>query len=99
MQRRRKDGARQRTGSEPVEDYDGLLAEPMRVPHLLATPEEKSAWVVDQVTKTILLFEHFRIDPNGENPWRDLAMALARKACSGVRATAKTAGTPKTAWR
>ena len=30
---------------------------------------------------------------------QDLAMALARKACSGVRATAKTAGTPKTAWR
>ena len=67
----------------------------MRVPHLLATPEEKSAWVVDQVTKRILLFEHFRVDPKGENPWRDLAMALARKHVPGFAPPPKPQGRPR----
>jgi hypothetical protein len=77
-----------------ADDYQGLLAEPMRVPQLLDTPEEKGNWVLDQVSKTILLFQHFDIDPNGECAWRDLAMTLARKHVPGFGPPPKPQGRP-----
>ncbi len=64
-------------------DYQGLLAEPMCVPGLWSSPEEKGNWVLDQATKTALLFQYFGIDLNGADAWRDLAMALARKHVPG----------------
>jgi hypothetical protein len=76
-------------------DYRGLLAETMRVPGLLSTPEEKGNWVVDQAIKTAVLFQYFGIDLNAANAWRDLAMALARKHVPGFGPPPVPRGHPK----
>ena len=77
------------------DDYRGLLADPMRPLGMLSSPEEEGNWVLDQCVKTILLFQHFGIDPNAEDAWQKLAIGLARKHVPGFRPPRKTQGRPR----
>jgi hypothetical protein len=55
------------------------LAETTPTPTLLSTPDQQFAYIRDRVLKYVLLFRKYGIDPNDQNAWRDLALALARR--------------------
>jgi hypothetical protein len=55
------------------------LAETTPTPTLLSTLDQQFAYIRDWVLKVVRLFQKYGIDPNGENAWRDLALALARR--------------------
>jgi hypothetical protein len=46
---------------------------------LLMTPEQLDTYQEDRALQLKRLFEKYGIDPDGENAWRDLALALARR--------------------
>jgi|SRR5208282_1094175 len=87
-------------GTPPSQDgigrqYEGLLAEPMYPPQLLMSASEKANWAVLRATKTLLLFKHFSIDPNGEDAWQRLAIALAANHVPGFKPPPAKPGHPK----
>jgi hypothetical protein len=84
-----------RTKSVPnSEGYSGALAEPMYPPRLLMSPEKLAEWPIRRATKMLLLFDHFGIDPTGDNAWRDLAGALAARHVPGFRPPPEKPGRP-----
>jgi hypothetical protein len=62
--------------------YEGQLAEPMYPPSALGNLS-KLEWAQKRAVKTVLLLEHFGIDPNDENSWKKLAVALAERHVPG----------------
>ena len=76
-------------------EYEGLLAEPMYPPQSLMSASEKVDWTVLRATKTLLLFEHFSIDPNSEDAWQRLAIALAANHVPGFKPPPTKPGHPK----
>jgi hypothetical protein len=53
--------------------------QPTFLSKLLMTPEQLDAHREDRELKLKRLFQKYGVDPNGENAWRDLALALARR--------------------
>ena len=81
-----------------VAQYYGPLADPIKPPTLIGGalwPETKAHYAVEMATRTLLLFEHFKIDPKSENAWRDLALSLAKQHVPGFMPPPAEQGRPR----
>jgi hypothetical protein len=78
-----------------AKEYAGLLAQPMFPLHALSTATDESFWVMKRVFKTVLLFQHFDIDPNGRDAWQNLAIALAERHVPGFKPPPQKQGRPR----
>ncbi|MGC1180886.1 MAG: hypothetical protein WA884_18140 [Methyloceanibacter sp.] len=84
--------------SSEVEEYRGLLAEPMYPLSVLdmCSEERVQEWIRQRTNKMALLLSHHGIDPTGEDCWRKLALALAKRHVPGFRPPPPGRGQPLT---
>jgi|SRR5262249_15002102 len=78
-----------------AKEYAGLLAHPMFPLHALSTDSDRCVWVMRRALKTALLFKHFDINPNGEDAWQNLAIALAERHVPGFNPPPNKQGRPR----
>jgi hypothetical protein len=97
MSKNQKPAGRNKNSPE-VAEYSGPLAEPTYPLSLLdmCSEERVQEWIRQRTNKMDLLLSHYGIDPTGEDCWRKLALALAKRHVPGFRPPPPERGRPLT---